>query len=44
MASKVAKSYYEKDPVKDYCLAHSTALHPVQRRLIEETLKHPWVS
>ena len=44
MASKVSKSYYETDPVKDYCIAHSTPLHPVQKRLIEETLQHTRVS
>ena len=44
MASKVSKSYYVKDAVKDYCIQHSTPLHPVQKNLIEETLKHEWVS
>jgi len=27
--------------VEEYCIQHSTPLHPVQRKLIEETLKHP---
>jgi len=27
--------------VKDYCLAHSTSQHPVQHKLIKETLEHP---
>merc|ERR1719229_1278027 len=40
MSSKVSKSYYEEDPVKNYCIAHSSPLHPVQQKLIEETLKH----
>jgi len=40
MASKVSKSYYDTDPVKDYCIQHSTPLHPVQKRLIQETLQH----
>ena len=44
MASKVSKSYYDTDPVKDYCIQHSTPLHPVQKRLIEETLQHTGVS
>ena len=44
MSSKVSKSYYDTDPVKDYCIQHSTPLHPVQRKLIEETLKHKRVS
>ena len=44
MASKVSKSYYDTDPVKDYCIQHSTPLHPVQKKLIEETLQHTRVS
>jgi len=40
MSSKVSKSYYDTDPVKDYCIQHSTPLHPVQKKLIEETLQH----
>ena len=44
MCSKVSKSYYDTDPVKDYCIQHSSPLHPVQKRLIEETLKHTRVS
>ena len=44
MASKVSKSYYDTDPVKDYCIQHSSPLHPVQKRLIQETLQHSRVS
>ena len=44
MASKVSKSYYDRDPVKDYCIQHSSPLHPVQKKLIEETLQHTRVS
>merc|ERR1712168_291674 len=40
MSGKVAKSYYSEDPVKNYCIKHSTPLHPVQLQLVEETLKH----
>lgn len=36
----VAKSYRTNDPVKDYCIKHSSPLHPVQLRLLEETLSH----
>jgi hypothetical protein len=25
-----------------YCLAHSTPLHPVQQRLINDTVQHEW--
>ena len=44
MSGKVAKSYYAEDPVKNYCIKHSTPLHPVQLQLVEETLKHANVS
>ena len=44
MSGKVAKSYYTDDPVKNYCIKHSTPLNPVQLRLVEETLKHARVS
>jgi len=37
----VKKSYELLDPVKEYCIKHSTPLHPVQIKLLEETLKHP---
>lgn len=37
----VKKSYVEQDPVEEYCIQHSTPMHPVQRKLIEDTLKHP---
>jgi len=40
MSSKVEKSYYGSDPIKQYCLQHSTPMHPVQMKLLEETLKH----
>eukprot|EP00088_Acartia_fossae_P063086 TRINITY_DN7667_c0_g1_i2.p1 TRINITY_DN7667_c0_g1~~TRINITY_DN7667_c0_g1_i2.p1 ORF type:complete len:233 (+),score=52.57 TRINITY_DN7667_c0_g1_i2:99-797(+) len=36
---QVKKSYYEANPVKQYCLDHSTPQHPVQRKLIQETLE-----
>jgi len=39
----VKKSYQAKDLVKDYCLRHSSPMHPVQLKLVEETLKHPRV-
>lgn len=39
--SKVAKSYYaNNDPVLDYCNGN-THIHPVQKALLEETLKVP---
>ena len=44
MSGKVAKSYYAEDPVKNYCIKHSSPLHPVQLQLVEETLKHANVS
>lgn len=34
------KSYQGEDPVKDYCNRHSTPLHPVQVKLLEETMAH----
>jgi len=40
-ASGINKSYYGADPVKEYCLANSTKLHPIQQKLIDETLKIP---
>ena len=40
----VNKSYDTNDPIKNYCLAHSTALHPVQVKLNQETMKHTRVS
>jgi len=39
MSSTVKKSYNEYDCVKAYCLENSTARHPVQIKLQEETLK-----
>ena len=39
----VNKSYEVNDPVKDYCLQHSSPPHPVQKKLLEETLKIPHV-
>lgn len=38
MSSSVSKSYHGSDPVKEYCLSHSTPLHPVQKKLQEETV------
>ena len=39
---KVAKSYEgDVDPVKAYCIQHSTPLTAVQETLMSETLKHP---
>merc|ERR1711953_1346828 len=35
---KVTKSYEEEDPVKNYCLANSTSRHPVQHKLMQETI------
>ena len=40
--SSVSKSYNTEDPVGSYCLAHSSSMHPVQKQLMEETLKHSW--
>jgi len=41
MSNRVEKSYYAgADPIKQYCLQHSTPMHPVQMKLLEETLKH----
>ena len=42
--ARVFKSYDQEDPVKNYCLAHSSPQHPVQLKLIEETMKHSRVS
>ena len=42
--ARVFKSYDQEDPVKNYCLANSTPQHPVQLKLIEETMKHSRVS
>ena len=36
----VKKSYEASDPIREYCSKHSTPMHPVQLKLIEETLKH----
>jgi len=33
----VKKSYYEDNPLKNYCLKSSTPMHPVQHKLIKET-------
>merc|ERR1712198_514612 len=42
MSNRVEKSYYAgADPIKQYCLQHSTPMHPVQMKLLEETLTHP---
>ena len=41
---KVTKSYAEEDPVKNYCLANSTPRHPVQHKLMQETMKLERVS
>ena len=40
----VNKSYDTNDPIKNYCLAHSSGLHPVQVKLNQETMKHSRVS
>ena len=40
----VNKSYDTNDPIKNYCLAHSSPLHPVQVKLNQETMKHSRVS
>ena len=40
----VNKSYDTNDPIKNYCLAHSSSLHPVQVKLNQETMKHSRVS
>ena len=42
--ARVFKSYDQEDPVKNYCLAHSSPQHLVQLKLIEETMKHSRVS
>jgi len=36
----VSKSYYAADPIQDYCIRHSTVMHPIQQKLIQETLQH----
>ena len=38
---RVFKSYNLEDPVKSYCLDHSTPLSEIQKKLMEETLNHP---
>merc|ERR1712088_560637 len=40
MASKIQKSYTTQDPVLAYCNNSSSPLHPVQQKLIEETVQH----
>ena len=40
----VSKSYYAADPIQDYCIRHSTVMHPIQQKLIQETLQHSRVS
>ena len=38
---KVGKSVFsEGDPIKDYCVQHSTPLSNVQEKLMSDTLKH----
>lgn len=37
---KVFKSYLAKDPVKSYCLDHSTPFNEIQKKLMVETLKN----
>lgn len=39
MTAVVSKSYHGSNPVKEYCLNHSTPLHPVQKKLQEDTVK-----
>lgn len=42
----VSKSFLDEgsqDPILRYCIQHSTPMHPVQKKLIEETMKHEWV-
>ena len=34
----VSKSYTTNDPVKDYCIKHSSPLHPVQHRLLQVSI------
>ena len=41
---KVFKSYEGEDPVKNYCLANSSPRHPVQQKLMQETMKLERVS
>jgi len=39
----VAKSYNsDGDPIKTYCVQHSTPLSAIQEKCMSETLKHPW--
>ena len=40
-SKRVFKSYNLEDPVKSYCLDHSTPLSEIQKKLMEETLNHP---
>ena len=38
----VAKSYNsDGDPIKTYCVQHSTPLNAIQEKCMSETLKHP---
>ena len=41
---RVAKSYCAEDPVKLYCVDHSTPLNEIQQKLMTDTLKHPKVA
>jgi len=40
MSGKIQKSYTTQDPVLAYCNNSSSPLHPVQQKLIEETVQH----
>merc|ERR1711936_484027 len=40
MSGKIQKSYTTQDPVLAYCNNSSSPLHPVQLKLIEETVQH----
>jgi len=37
----VSKSYRQENPLLDYCLSNSTPSHPVQTKLMQDTLKIP---
>merc|ERR1711973_458349 len=40
MSGKIQKSYTTQDPVLAYCNNSSSPLHPVQQKLIDETVQH----
>jgi len=39
MSTEVKKSYYEENPLSNYCLNSSTPMHPIQQKLAKETME-----